>query len=208
MIHDITVRMTDQAPPYPGDPPFECTFVRTIAGGGGCNLSTLSTSLHRGTHLDAPLHFIDGGKAMDAFPLSRFILPAVVIEVPPAGDVQTEHLDGAGIAPGDAVLLRTENSRRGWAAAGAFREDYVAVSASAAERLVELKASLVGIDYPTVERRGAAGHPAHTILLGAGMLILEGVNLASVRPGRYTLHCLPLSLGPVEASPVRAVLIE
>jgi arylformamidase len=208
MIHDISVRMTDQAPPYPGDPPFECRFVRTIAGGGGCNLSTLATSLHRGTHLDAPLHFVHGGKAMDAFPLSRFIVPAVVVDVPPAAAVQAEHLDGAALAPGDAVLLRTENSRRGWASAGVFREDYVAVSASAAKRLVELQASLVGIDYPTVERRGAVGHPAHTILLGAEIILLEGVNLAGVKPGRYTLHCPPLAMGPVEASPVRAVLIE
>jgi len=207
MIHDITVRLADQAPPYPGDPPFERRFTRTIAGGGACNFSVLSMSLHRGTHVDAPLHFIDGGRAVGDYGLERFLLPALVVEVPPGPAVRPEHFAAADVRPGQAVLFKTDNSRRGWVRSGAFTEDFVHLTLPAGQKLLELRAGLVGIDYATVERRGDPSHPLHKLLLGADILILECVDLGAVPPGRYTLHCPPLSLGPAEASPVRAVLI-
>ena len=127
MIRDISVRLADQAPPYPGDPPFERRFTRTIAGGDTCNFSTLSMSLHRGTHVDAPLHFIHRGKAVGDYPPERFILPAVVVEVPPGPEVRPEHFASAGVRPGEAVLLKTGNSRLGWVRSGSFHDEFVSI---------------------------------------------------------------------------------
>ncbi len=208
MIHDISLRLPDRAVPYPGDPPFACEFLRAIGGGDSCNLSSLAMSLHRGTHLDAPLHFLDGGKSLDAYPLERFVLPAVVVDVPSAPAVLAEHLAGLPPLAGQAVLLRTDNSRRGWCHTPPFRDDFVHLSLPAARRLIDLQASLVGIDYPTIEARGDPAHPVHRALLAADVLILEGLDLSAVRSGRYTLQCLPLPLKATEASPVRAALIS
>lgn len=207
MIHDISVRLEDQAVPFPGDPPFERRFVRSIREGGSCNLSRLTMSVHRGTHVDAPLHFLDGASCLGDYPIERFILPAAVVEVPAGPEVLAGHLAGLAPAPGEAVLLKTDNSRLGWAAAGAIRDDYVHVTLPAAQRLAGLGVGLVGIDYPTIEQRGSRGHPVHKALLAADILILEGINLAGVAAGRYQLFCLPLALASAEGAPARAVLL-
>lgn len=207
MIHDISVRLEDQAIPFPGDPPFQCRFVRAIREGGSCNLSRLTMSVHRGTHVDAPLHFLDGASPLGDYPIGRFILPATVIEVPPGPQILPEHLADLTPAPRQAVLFKTDNSRLGWAVAGAIRDDYVHLTPSAAQRLTRLPIGLAGIDYPTIEQRGSPGHPVHKALLAADILILEGINLADVPPGRYQLFCLPLALTSAEGAPARAVLL-
>ncbi len=207
-IHDISVLLGEESITYPGDPEYQREFVFTIADSGICNVSRLSMSAHTGTHLDAPLHFVEGGKSIDQFSPAQFILPAVVIDIHNKTAVYPTELESAEINEGDAVLFRTENSLSGRCKSGVFSEDYVYVSPAAAEFCAEKRVRLIGIDYITIEKHRDETFPSHHIILGNDIFILEGVNLLDIKPGRYTLCCLPLKIKGGEASPARAVLLE
>jgi len=205
VVYDISVRL-DDAITMPGDPPYDRPWVKRIAAGNSCNLSALSMSLHRGTHIDTPLHFLEGVKRLDDYPLERFMLPAMVVETD-AMAIGPEHLPLLDGLANEALLFKTDNSREGWVTSGTWRESYAHLTLDAARAIVAAGVGMVGIDYATIEARGDKSYPVHKTLLSADVLILEGLNLAAVPPGRNTLHCLPLVLPGAEASPVRAVLM-
>jgi arylformamidase len=206
MIYDISLLLGEEAVDYPGDPPYLRETVSSLSAGAAYELSRLSLSAHSGTHLDAPSHFIPGGKSIDQYPVSDFVLPALVLETTDPEAVRPGEIAGAGIQAGDAVLFKTRNSRSGLARSGKFVERWVHVSEEAGDLLVAAKVALVGIDYVSIERFEAPGAPLHLKLLRAGILILEAIHLEHVPPGRYTLICLPLKV-PAEAAPARAILI-
>jgi arylformamidase len=206
-IYDISLGMGKQHTDYPGDPAYFRKSVASLEGGDICTLSELRLSAHSGTHIDAPAHFISGGKTIDAYPPARFYVEAKLVEVKEAQVVRPEHIP-SGLAPGSALVFKTDNSRSGRIASGFFDSNYVGLSAEAAQHLVNAGLSLVGIDYLSIDPKDATGHPAHLILLSHDVLILESLDLRTVEPGDYTLVCLPLRLEEAEASPVRAVLLE
>ncbi len=202
---DISLPLGPETPVYPGDPPFERRVVCAPDPGHPFELSSLRMSAHTGTHLDAPKHFIAGGRALDQATPSAFILPAKVIESDnPA--VLEEDLADILPQPGRAILFRTRNSVSGLNKRQAFSPDYVYVSLEAARRCLALGAPLVGLDYLSVDRHGDDNYPVHQMLLGAGCFVLEGLDLEAAQPGEYLLICLPLNIQGGEASPVRAVL--
>jgi arylformamidase len=173
-----------------------------IKSGGPYNVLELRWNTHLLTHLDAPYHFFDDGAAVDQIPPERFMGEAVVIAVDgPA--VREEHIPEP--AAGLSLLFKTRNSEL-WDAR-AYDCEHVYVTAEAARRMVERRVNLAGIDYLSIERSGDAAFPVHRALLGAGIPILEGLDLAGVEPGRYTLIALPLKIAGGDGSPVRAVLI-
>jgi arylformamidase len=133
------------------------------------------------------------------------MLPALVIATGDAAQVEAEHVAGAGLAPGMAALFKTRN---GALSRERFSTDFASITPAAAQALVDAGASLAGIDYLSVDPADSTEAPAHHILLGAGLLILEDADLRAVEPGRYTLMCFPLRLHQTEASPVRAVLLR
>ena len=206
-VLDISITLGTEAPTYPGDAAFQRAVQSTLAEGAPYELSSLTMSAHAGTHIDAPSHVAAGGKALDAYPVRAFMLPALVVSVAAATAVRPEHLAGARLRKGDALLLQTDNSRSGRARTPTYSERYKYLSPQAAALCVARKAALVGIDYLSVDPPEAEGLPAHHILLDAGVLVLEGIDLAGVSPGRYLLACLPLKMAGAEASPVRAVLL-
>lgn len=206
-VYDISVDLTGESFPFPGDPPFSREMLLTIEDSGICNVSRLEMSAHSGTHIDTPAHFITGGNTLEAYSVKDFIRPAWVVEVQDEQAVKAADLDGLDVAPGDAILFKTGNSTSGRCISGEFSEDFVHISAEAAAACVEMKAGLVGLDYVTIEKFGDDTFPAHRKLLGGGILVLEGIDLESVPPGRYTLICLPLKMSGCEASPVRAILM-
>jgi arylformamidase len=207
-VYDISVLVGVESGTWPGDPPYARRLISALADGKVADVSLLTMTAHTGTHLDAPGHFIPGGRKLDELPAEKFLLPARVIASDDPAAVPAEEIEAAGIRPGQAVLLKTRNSTTGRAAGGAFYRDGVYVSAAAAACCVRRRAALVGIDYFTVDRYGDEGFGAHRVLLEAGVLILECINLRDVPPGEYTLVCLPLRLHACEASPVRAVLVR
>ncbi len=198
---DITRPLTPASRPFPGDPP----LVLIGSAEHGWRTTHLSLSAHSGTHLDAPAHLHPAGATLDALPLSRFLLPARVIDAGDAEHVDAGLVERAGLARGCAALFRTRNSglrdldpARGFAA----------LTEGAAAALVRQGCTLAGLDGPSAAPVQSEDLPAHRILLEAGLLILENLMLADAEPGDWTLACFPLLLPGVEASPVRAVLLR
>jgi arylformamidase len=131
-----------------------------------------------------------------------------VVNIKDSKLIQPGELKGLDITPGDALLFKTANSTSGRNVSGVFSEDFVYISPEAARFCAEKGVGLVGIDYGSVDRRSETDFPAHYELLGNEILILEGINLKNVPPGRYTLFCLPLKIKGAEGAPARAVLVR
>lgn len=203
MLIDITRTIGLDTLTYPGDEPASLRRVASLERGDWINLTHLSCSCHIGTHLDAPAHFIQGGATLDELPPERFVLDAHVLETAGTADVGPAELERLGLGRGEAVLLKTPNGNLPRAA---FSEIFTGLSVAGARWLVEHGASLVGIDYLSVERDDDPAYPVHHALLGGGVLIMEDADLRSVQPGRYRLYCLPLRIHGTEAAPCRALL--
>ena len=207
-VYDISVWLGAESFDYPGHPPFSREPIATTKSRGALELSKLVMSAHAGTHIDAPAHFIPGGKHIDDYPAQRFILPAQVLTIEDKEAIRPSELENRDIKPGDALLFKTDNSISGRCTSGVFSESFVYMSPEAADFCVEKKVSLVGIDYGSIDRYSAQDFPAHHKLLGNDILILESINLKEVPPGRYTLFCPPLKIRGAEGSPARATLIR
>lgn len=208
IVYDISVLLGAEAIDYPGFPPYSMESIASMKEGKLFNLSKLVMIAHAGTHIDTPTHFFPDRKHIDDYPVERFILPAQVIGIKDKAAIRPSELENRDIKPGDALLFKTDNSISGRCASGVFCENYVYMTPEAADFCVEKKISLFGIDYVTTDKHGDTDFPAHHKLLGNDILILEGINLKEVPPGRYILFCLPLKMKGVEASPVRAILVR
>ena len=206
-VYDISVPL-DKAPIYLGDRPFTQEWMARLNEGDGYNLSALALGSHAGTHLDFPSHLLKNGEAQDKYPLKRFILPAEVVCVSGEVAVLPRCLQDSKIDKGQALLFKTSNSQKRLMHQAAFSEDFVSLSLGLAQLCVVKGVSLVGIDYLSVDKYGDDSLPVHRTLLENDVLILEGIDLAAVPSGRYSLICLPLSITDAEASPVRAVLVR
>lgn len=166
----------------------------------------LALHSHTGTHIDAPAHFIAGGKTIDLFDLKIFVGPCKVLDVTEVKEkITAKDLQKYTINSGDRILLKTKNSQKN--VNELFDYNFVYLSASAAQFLVECRVQLVGIDYLGIERNQPA-HETHIILLQNDIPILEGLRLQEVQPREYRLVCLPLFIPGIDAVPVRAVLQE
>lgn len=204
MIYDVSVPISNELPVYPGDPDIEITPDTSIASGDSANVSRLSFGSHTGTHIDAPYHMIEGGTTVDKISLDALIGPCMVCDV---GETPAVRVDDLQALPDGVVrvLLKTRNSRL-WSEDG-FHTDFTYLDPEAADWLVRRKVRLVGIDYLSIDHFHSGTHPSHLKLLGAGVVIVEGLNLSDVLQGIYTLACLPLRISGGDGSPCRAVLI-
>jgi len=138
-----------------------------------------------------------------------FFGPAVVADLLDADAIGPTELDRLGLPEGtERLLCRTRNSDLWSRLPVRFPEDYVAVTPEGARWLVGRGIRLVGVDFLSVEKAGAPGHPVHRTLLGGGTVIVEGLDLSSVEPGAYTFACFPLRITGADGSPARAVLFE
>jgi arylformamidase len=203
---DVTVPIDDAMTVYRGNPPVRIRPAMTLAR-DGVNVSAVCLGSHTGTHVDAPSHFIKGGKGIDRVDLSRFVGPTWVADLRRVkGGISAIDLAKARIPRGSRrVLLRTSNSVL-WHPARAFRTDFVYLAPDGADWLVERGVQLVGIDYLSIEGYRVAGAPTHKRLLGAGVPILEGLDLFKIRPGRWQMAAFPLRIADGDAGLTRAVL--
>lgn len=173
--------------------------------------STWRLNTHTGTHVDAPLHHLVGGDAVQELSLESFIGPCQVVEISTA---EGEHISAADLSelslrPGDRVLFKTRNTKvESSVGAREFDGGFCALARDAAELLVAAGVGLVGIDCLSIEPyRSGPDFPVHHTLLSAGIGVVEGLDLSRVQPGSYLLLCLPLLLAEAEAAPGRAVLM-
>jgi arylformamidase len=206
-VYDISATLGEVAA-YPGDQEYFREWTSRTENGTGCNVSALTLCAHAGTHLDAPFHLMKKGKTLDMYSLERFITPAQVVSAEEADSIQPSALQDLEIKNGEALLFKTDNSTRGLLGKRDFQEEYVYLSMEAAQLCIASGVCMVGIDYLSVDRYDDHPLPAHHCLLENDVLILEGIDLREVPPGRYLLICLPLRMKGNEASPVRAVLIR
>ena len=208
-FYDVTVPLHEGLPTWPGDPGVEVSDWRSLANGDGANVSLLHFGAHTATHVDAPAHFIEGAAKVESLPLDALIGEAEVVEVPEDRAVIDERFVAARCVAGiERFLFKTRNSAFWSERNPTFHTDFTYLDVDAATRLVQQGVRLVGIDYLSIEKFGQANHETHLALLSRGVVILEGVNLSDVPPGRYELICLPLRvrshLG--DGGPARVVL--
>lgn len=202
---DVSVPIRSGMVVWPNHPPVRIERVGDQRKGDICTHSQISFGSHTGTHLDAPLHFLPGGKGLDAMPHSIMVGPARILEIGTPTDVLRESLRPHRIRRGERLLLKTGNSTRCWKT-DSFLDDYVGVSLEAAAYLAERRVGLIGIDYLSIAGFHADAVGIHQTLLGAGVWILEGLNLSGVSPGRYQMICLPLNLTDADGGPARVLL--
>src|SRR3954462_6888735 len=201
---DVSIPLDAQLPTYPHNTPFTLEPIKRIARGDSSNVSTLHMSAHTGTHVDAPRHFFDEGTGTEALSLELLIGRARVVEVGARAGIAAEDLDGVDLTDDIRVLFKTHNSRL-WGSPE-FHEDYVGVLESGAKYLVDHGIKVVGVDYLSVEKFHNPGAPAHHILLGAGTIVIEGLDLRGVEAGIYEMFCLPLRVVGSDGAPARVVL--
>lgn len=200
--HDVTIPLREGMAVWPGDPPFRLAPLERIAMGASCNTSRLDMAAHCGTHMDAPWHFEENGQRLDEMDTSLFFGEAQLIETDAPGEVQAEDLGPGPLLP--RVLIKTRNSA--FPEESPFRSDFTALSAGAARRLAAEGVRLVGIDYLSVAPYKQPGQATHHILLGQGVLVVEGLRLQGFAAGRYLCTILPLALVGADGSPCRAFL--
>lgn len=205
MIYDITVPVRPGMVVYEGDPDIQLERVESIADGAAANVSRLIASVHTGTHIDAPVHFIPGAESVEVTPLDALIGPAFVADATALkGNIDAKAVRSLNLPDGcERVLFHTRNSDL-WSL-GTFSRDFVAVTPDGAAELVRRGLRLVGIDYLSLAPFDDPV-PTHVTLLEAGVVILEGLDLGGVPAGEYTLVCLPLLLEGADGAPARAVL--
>ncbi len=194
-------------PVYEGNAPLKFEFLEDMRKGDALTLSAYSLGAHSGTHIDAPMHFVRDGAPIDLVPLEPLIGPARVIDIPDAVQaINAAELNRHDWKGAPRVLFRTRSSLRGWMHSSTFHHDFAYVAPDAARLLADGGVQLVGIDYISAEQFGAPAPITHRILLGKGIPIVEGLELAGVSAGDYDLIVLPMKVGGHEGAPARAVL--
>jgi len=207
-FYDITLPISPDMPVWPGDPPVVLERVSSMDAGAHDNVSRLGCSVHTGTHVDAPHHFLNDHRTVDALSLDVLTGPAQVVHIPEDVDLITaDILEKAALPSGTSrLLLKTRNSRLWERGEKGFIKDFVGLSVDGAEWLVRTGVKLVGIDYLSIAPYKQS-LPVHQVLLKPGIVILEGLDLSAVPPGIYDLYCLPLKLAGSDGAPARAILI-
>src|SRR5688572_9824866 len=205
---DVTATLDpSRTPVYEGDAPMKFDFLKSMQAGDNFTLSVYSMGAHSGTHIDAPMHFIRTGAAVDQIPLEPLIGPARVIEIPDSvQSIDAAELDRHDWKGVKRVLFRTRSTARGWMDSAAFHRDFAYVAPDAAQILADAGVVLVGVDYISAEQFGAPAPRTHQILLGKGIPIVEGLDLRPAPAGDYDLIVLPLKVRGHEGAPARAIV--
>lgn len=207
-IHDVTLPLTPRLVVYPKNPNFKFDPVSRRKDGASSNGSLVTMGTHTGTHVDAPFHIDDAGGGVETLPLDALAGKARVVRVDAVGrPVSADDLGKKNLEGVERLLIRTSNSDQ-WASATAFDEGFIGLGGDAAELIAEKKMKLVGVDYLSVDKFRSGTHPAHHALIGGGVTILEGVNLAAIAEGDYDLFVGPLLIPGSDGAPARVFLIE
>ena len=205
-FYDISMNIENGMISWPSDGPVRVERLRSMDDGERLNQSRLDLSAHTGTHIDAPVHFIKGARGVDSLPLEVLIGPAVVVHVPGVKGIGVNELEKAGFLPGtERLLLKTENTElldRDY-----FEKDFSFITPDGARYLIDSGVKLVGIDYLSIAAYGS-GEAVHQALLGAGIIIVEGLDLRAIPAGSYNMIALPLKISGCDGAPARVVLEE
>ena len=208
MLYDVSVPIANGMPVWPSDPPVKLTAQEHLSRDKSHTIRVTSIEMgsHTGTHIDAPWHFVEGGRKLDEIPLEWLIGQATVVEISGVRSIVRsglEPLDWTGV---ERVLFKTDNSAH-WSD-GRFHKEFVYLEPEAGEFLAARGVRLVGIDYLSIDRYKSEKHPTHFVLLPRDIIILEGLNLNGIAPGRYHMVALPLNLQHADGAPTRVILVD
>ena len=208
-IYDISLSIAPDLPTWPGDPGLKLEQYESMERGAVYNATRISSSVHLGTHVDAPRHFLRDGSGVEHLPLDVLTGPCYVAQLPDGIEAITaDVLDRTEITSEmKRVLFGTSNSHFWAKGESKFQTDFVAITEDGAEWLVERGVQLVGIDYLSIAPYEES-IPTHVTLLEAGVVVVEGLNLSSIMRGFYDLYCLPLKIAGSDGAPARAILIQ
>ena len=202
---DVSVTLHTDMAHWPNNPPVRIERMLDMDHGDICNVSTLAMGSHTGTHMDAPLHFLQTGQGLETMPFDATLGLARVIEIYDPEAIKPEELLPHALQPGERILFKTRNSSRCWNTDN-FVEDFVYISREAARVLAALNVRTIGVDYLSVGGYTKDGVETHRALLEAGIWIIEGLNLSQVQPGAYELLCLPIKIARSDGAPARTLL--
>jgi arylformamidase len=204
-IIDITYLVTNSIPKWPGGAGYSSKRLKSIPK-DIANVSSFEIGCHYGTHLDAPLHFLENGKSIDQLELDILIGNAFVVEIFGKSTIGEKELEDSGIPTGcRRLLIKTDNQKLWFKQDSSFYEDFCALNERGAQWIVENNIELVGIDYLSIQKF-ADGPETHQILLSNNVIIVECLKLDKVSVGWYEMICLPMKLDGLEGAPVRAIL--
>lgn len=203
-IIDISRTLSTDLSPWPGDTPFEFRLSWKMAEGATVNVAAITTSVHNGTHADAPFHFAEQGSTIDAMPLDVYLGRAVVVEVSARGEISTGDLGAyeRQIVDTSRVLFKSG----AWPDPRSFPETIAVLASDAIDWLRTRGVKLIGVDVPSVDPLDSKDLRNHHALAAAGIAIIESLDLGAVIPGVYNFAALPLKICGGDAAPVRAVL--
>ncbi len=201
-IYDISRTLNADTPVWPGDQPFRYTRHWNMSDGASVNLGSISLSVHAGAHADAPLHFVEGGAAVEELELNVFLGPALLMDVSGRSTIRIEDIETDDMNAAPRLLLRTG----AWPDPAAFPTGFPAVAPDVPAFLQSRGIVLLGVDVPSVDLFDSKDLPNHHALHRRGIQILESLRLADIPPGHYELIALPLKIAGADASPVRAIL--
>jgi len=189
---------------FPGDPPFKIDSFFSRSKGDPFELALMSIGSHLGMHVDPPAHYPDGGATVDQIPLEIMIGPGIVLDMTGRSRIDRQAPEKSDLQDHIRVLFKTDNSRL--LLANKFHEDYTHLTEDGALRLVEEGVRLVGTDYFSIEKYRNPGAPVHTILLKAGVLIVETLGLSEIPTGPCEIYCLPLKIQGADGAPARVII--
>lgn len=202
---DVSVPLKDGMVCWPGDAAPEIRQVASMDEGAMCNVTTMRMSVHTGTHMDAPRHFVNGAGAIDGIALDSLIGPARVVEIADPVAIRRAELELLKPQRGERLLFKTRNMATDWSRTE-FDKDFVYLADEGARYLVECGVRTIGVDYLSI---GGFFHDTvetHVTILGAGIAVIEGLDLSAVQAGEYELICLPLKIAGADGAPARVVL--
>lgn len=204
-IYDISHTIRPGMAVWPGDTPVSRAVTMKMEHGDFVNCSAVTLSLHAGTHLDAPGHYLDGACTVDRLDLSVLVGPAELVTVSPVdGEITPSHLEAALRARPRRLLVRANPPTD----LSEFPHGFAALSREAAEAIAGAGVLLLGVDSPSVDPFGSSSLPVHQVLGTRGVVIVENLRFESIPDGHYTFVALPLKIEGGDGSPVRAVLID
>lgn len=197
MIIDLTIPLNEKTPIYPGDPAIKIEPAGVLAVDGYSD-HFISVGTHAGTHIDAPMHMLEGGKSLDQIPIDRFVGKGRYIDI---SDGNFDAVKNAGIQADDIVLLGTGMSDK--LHEPAYFENYPTMSEEVAKYLVEKMVKMVGVDTCSVDNKD--GFPVHKILLAGSVLIIENLaNLNQLADKEFDVYALPIKL-QIDGAPARVI---
>lgn len=205
---DVTATLDPATTPvYQGDAPMKFDFLKDMRKGDPLSLSMYSMGAHSGTHIDAPMHFVNPGAPVDSVSLTSLVGPARIIDIPDSVQaIDAAELNKHDWKGAERLFFRTRSSLHDWMSSNVFHKDFAYIAPDAAQLLADANVKLVGIDYISAEQFGATAPKTHQILLGKGIPIVEGLYLKDVAAGDYDAIVLPIKVRGHEGAPARAIM--